>query len=216
MAQEESQRRESAENFANPPTNNSSFTPNRLLAPSDRESTSSPVEMTQLNHQHTVEGRASESTGPGLPQDVESPQYPPAVHQQPDAAPLAASSPDESNDPSISLSLKKTGSPKVVPPNILTREKTMPAIEPSIDKSAPSPKELDPVSPSLLITLLLISGARHPFRIDERYLNKRNVRVDSNNPVNMSVYTLKELIWREWRDGELSSLLIALFVSARC
>ena len=26
--------------------------------------------------------------------------------------------------------------------------------------------------------------------------------VEGNNPFNMSVYTLKELIWREWRDGE--------------
>jgi len=57
--------------------------------------------------------------------------------------------------------------------------------------------------PQLIITLLLHTGARHPYRIDERYLKKRNVNIADNNPVNMSVYTLKELIWRDWREGLL-------------
>lgn len=64
------------------------------------------------------------------------------------------------------------------------------------------PQEADLVGQSLLITLLLITGARHPFKVDEKYLKKRNVNVDGENPFNMSVYTLKELIWREWRDGK--------------
>jgi hypothetical protein len=56
------------------------------------------------------------------------------------------------------------------------------------------------------ITLLLTTGARHPYRIDERYLTKRNVNVPSTtdegkvDPFSISVYTLKELILREWRD----------------
>ncbi|KAL9601081.1 MAG: hypothetical protein Q9219_002791 [cf. Caloplaca sp. 3 TL-2023] len=82
----------------------------------------------------------------------------------------------------------------------LTREKTGPAIGPPIDTPVPNPHESDSLGFSLFITLLLISGARHPFRIDEKYMKKRNVNVDGNNPVYMSVYTLKELIWREWRD----------------
>lgn len=86
-------------------------------------------------------------------------------------------------------------------PYPLTREKTGPAIGPPLDKPAPNPQESDLVGFSLLITLLLTSGARHPYKIDEKYLKKRNVNVDSNNPVNMSVYTLKELVWREWREG---------------
>ena len=53
-----------------------------------------------------------------------------------------------------------------------------------------------------MITLLLTSGARHPYRIDERYLKKRNVSVEADNPINLSIYDLKNLIWREWRDGE--------------
>ncbi|KAL1955533.1 hypothetical protein VTO42DRAFT_8487 [Malbranchea cinnamomea] len=54
-------------------------------------------------------------------------------------------------------------------------------------------------SVSLVITLLLTTGARHPFKIDAKYLRKRGVDVPNYDPFAMSVYTLKELIWREWR-----------------
>ena len=87
----------------------------------------------------------------------------------------------------------------------LTPEKTAPAIGPSSDKPTQLPKENEAAASSLLITLLLTTGARHPYKIDEKYLKKRNVSVVSNNPVNMSVYTLKELIWREWREGKSGS-----------
>jgi len=67
----------------------------------------------------------------------------------------------------------------------------------------PKDPELGPV---LVITLLLTSGARHPYRIDERYLTKRQVNVPGKtesgkmDPYSISVYTLKELILREWRE----------------
>lgn len=48
--------------------------------------------------------------------------------------------------------------------------------------------------------LLLTTGARHPYKIDERYLKKRNITVQAMDPYNISVYTLKELIWRDWRE----------------
>ncbi len=56
------------------------------------------------------------------------------------------------------------------------------------------------------ITLLLPTGARHPYRIDEKYLTKRNVEIPETNeaglkdPFSISIYKLKELILREWRD----------------
>ncbi len=81
------------------------------------------------------------------------------------------------------------------------RQKTLPAIGPSTEKPSPAPQESETSSPILLITLLLTNGARHPYKIDDKYLKKRNVSVEDNNPVNMSTYTLKELIWREWREG---------------
>ncbi|KAL8692727.1 MAG: hypothetical protein Q9218_002316 [Villophora microphyllina] len=106
-------------------------------------------------------------------------------------------------------------------PYPLTRERTGPAIGPPLDKPAPMPQESEVAGQTLMITILLITGARHPFRIDEKYLKKRNVSIDGGNPFNMSVYTLKELIWREWRDAhaplnfnlELSSLQHLLYQS---
>ena len=85
--------------------------------------------------------------------------------------------------------------------NMLMRQQTQPAIGPATDKPSPVSKTPESAGPQLIITLLLHTGARHPYRIDEKYLKKRNVSVADNNPVNMSVYTLKELIWRDWREG---------------
>ncbi len=85
----------------------------------------------------------------------------------------------------------------------LLREKTAPAIGPATDKPTPVPKESEMEGPVLYITLLLSStGARHPYKLDEKYLRKRNVVVDANNPINISLYKLKELILRDWREGE--------------
>ncbi|MCJ1375282.1 hypothetical protein MMC20_006517 [Loxospora ochrophaea] len=86
------------------------------------------------------------------------------------------------------------------PPSPLTREMTTPAIGPPLEKPSPPAKESESTGASLTITLLLNTGARHPYKIDDKYLKKRNVNVTDNNPTNMSVYTLKELIWREWRE----------------
>jgi hypothetical protein len=81
------------------------------------------------------------------------------------------------------------------------------------DAIGPAAEEVQPISPLsatdgpvCMITLLLTSGARHPYKIDEKYLGKRNVSVpgvtDSGkkDPFSISVYTLKELILREWRE----------------
>ncbi|RKF81338.1 hypothetical protein GcM1_183001 [Golovinomyces cichoracearum] len=58
----------------------------------------------------------------------------------------------------------------------------------------------------LALTLLLTSGHRFPYRIDEQYLTSRNVKIPgvtddgSKDPYSISIYTLKELILREWRE----------------
>lgn len=60
--------------------------------------------------------------------------------------------------------------------------------------------------PTCVITLLLGSGARHPYKIDEKYLTKRNITIPKTtaeghkDPFSISVFTLKELILREWRE----------------
>lgn len=61
-------------------------------------------------------------------------------------------------------------------------------------------------NPTCNITLLLPTGARHPYKIDERYLSKRNVEIPEltedgkRDPFSISVYKLKELILLEWRE----------------
>ncbi|KAL5601382.1 hypothetical protein BROUX41_002631 [Berkeleyomyces rouxiae] len=60
--------------------------------------------------------------------------------------------------------------------------------------------------PACLISLLLSSGARHAYKIDDRYLAKRGVDAEpavpgaKRDPFGISVYTLKELVLREWHD----------------
>jgi len=53
---------------------------------------------------------------------------------------------------------------------------------------------------------MLITGARHPYKIDEKYLRSRNANVTdpkgSFDPLALSGYKLKELIWTDWRTGE--------------
>lgn len=67
---------------------------------------------------------------------------------------------------------------------------------------APKEEQEEDSGPSLVITLLLTSGSRHPFKIDGKYLRRQSVNIENNDPFAMSVYTLKELIWREWRSGK--------------
>ncbi|KAL4863127.1 hypothetical protein BDV12DRAFT_31404 [Aspergillus spectabilis] len=72
-----------------------------------------------------------------------------------------------------------------------------PAPETSSDAAVKEPEDS---GPSLTIVLLLITGTRHPIKIDANYLRKREVSVDNYDPFAMSVYTLKELIWRAWQE----------------
>lgn len=74
----------------------------------------------------------------------------------------------------------------------------------SIEPTSPHKSSTD--SPICTITLLLPTGARHPYKIDEKYLSKRGVEIPDETPTgqkdpfSISVYKLKELILREWRE----------------
>lgn len=50
---------------------------------------------------------------------------------------------------------------------------------------------------------MLTTGARHPYKIDEKYLTNRKVVAESAegkfDPREISGYKLKELIWTDWR-----------------
>jgi hypothetical protein len=77
------------------------------------------------------------------------------------------------------------------------------AIGPAQDDIHATPGQTD--GPVCNITLLLTSGSRHPYKIDAKYLTRRNVAMPDEtesgqpDPFSISIYTLKELILREWR-----------------
>ena len=95
--------------------------------------------------------------------------------------------------------------PPAVPPVDKQREGDSLSIEPS-DPPPLAASGSTPDAPVCAITLLLPTGARHPYRIDEKYLAKRNVDIPdvtesgAKDPFSISVYKLKELILREWRE----------------
>lgn len=145
-----------------------------------------PVEMTQLDSKTTSsrpERSASSSTDhPDLP-------YGPVRMDTRTALDQAQNPPSNSPPPPVPEAESKI------------RQRTFStAIGPSSDQPIVPSKDGDNSGPTLLITLLLTNGARHPFRLDGKYLQKRNVQVSGNDPFNLSVYKLKELILREWRD----------------
>lgn len=61
-------------------------------------------------------------------------------------------------------------------------------------------------APVCVITLLVPSGKKHPYKLSEKYLARRGVTIPGatasghRDVLSISVYTLKELILREWRD----------------
>lgn len=98
----------------------------------------------------------------------------------------------------------KEEKPKEEKPNEDKQEESAMAIGPAEEeiKAAGSGGADGPVCN---ITLLLASGGRHPYKIDAKYLSRRHVAMpdkdESGNPdpFSISIYTLKELILREWR-----------------
>ncbi|KAI6913339.1 hypothetical protein KC318_g1479 [Hortaea werneckii] len=51
---------------------------------------------------------------------------------------------------------------------------------------------------------MLTTGQRHPYKIDEKYLANRNTTATTKtgedfDPLRLSGYKLKELIWTDWR-----------------
>ena len=107
------------------------------------------------------------------------------------------------NAAATEFSEKDTEDLAPVPPT-KERSDSILAIGPAQDdiQAAPSPGDGGPVCN---ITLLLTSGSRHPYKIDARYLSRRNVAIPEEtesgqpDPFSISIYTLKELILREWR-----------------
>ncbi|KAJ6184917.1 hypothetical protein N7519_006218 [Penicillium mononematosum] len=141
----------------------------------------------------------------------------PSVHDQTPANQTQvhpATGPSSGKSESAPVTTSPTTNPPQTVDNTLAVALAQPTTPPSMEteepKTAPetstehsddgSGKEVEEdAGPSLAITLLLTTGSRHPFTIDGKYLRKRSVNVENFDPFLMSVYTLKELIWREWR-----------------
>lgn len=75
------------------------------------------------------------------------------------------------------------------------------------DLASPMLQDFPRDGPNIQFILLLASaGTRHPFQLNEKYLAKRNVGAmgpdGKFDPSVISVYNLKELIFKDWRDGK--------------
>lgn len=159
---------------------------------------STPLEMSNLGRHAT--GNPPESTTASEPQAREG-QLSAPLQQDPTSVQQTSPEKPQPIQQGLSMPPSQEIDPAPAPAPPLKREQTAPAIGPSSDKPTPLPKEAESAG-VLMITLLLTNGARHPYKIDDKYLKKRNVNVDGNNPINLSIYDLKNLIWREWREGE--------------
>ena len=136
---------------------------------------------------------------------------------QPDSTALRASTAEDPED-----TLSSTAQPPVRRPSRSQRQQSSAGIGPSEDNPHIVP---DPSveGPAVLITLLLTTGARHPYRIDKKYLRKRMIFEEGDeppDPFEISIYAVKELIWRDWRDGEFLRFLFfwkgELLLRIRC
>ncbi len=98
------------------------------------------------------------------------------------------------------LSPLKPIQPLVNPLHRTQTEALGPATESPI--APPTPAAAVDRGPTLSITLMLTTGARHPYKIDEKYLRNRKVELPTTaafDPRDISGYKLKELIWTDWR-----------------
>ncbi|KAF9894738.1 hypothetical protein FE257_006628 [Aspergillus nanangensis] len=154
-----------------------------------QESHPQPTELPAIPAQEPIETlNSSAQSNNNAPQ--ETPVTRPIDAQPSASTPMAAKQEDTDTAP------QSTDAPSTDP----TEQKTETLdSQQSAQSSDASAKEVEDSGPSLVITLLLITGSRHPFKIDGKYLRKRSVNVENYDPFAMSVYTLKELIWREWR-----------------
>lgn len=174
-------------------------------------SSSIPVEMSELDSSSTSAARTGAGSQ-GLLNDVSIPISSPLGSSFPTSS--ATNTADTSSATTAKQMESQSGATVDASTNTPAAEQTsdpssttvppITRLESTTDN--PPSAAISEAGPVLVITLLLASGARHPYKIDERYLIKRNVDVPGiteggrKDPFSISVYTLKELILREWRE----------------
>ncbi|KAF3100113.1 hypothetical protein TWF706_006225 [Orbilia oligospora] len=98
-----------------------------------------------------------------------------------------------------SLHLASTSNPPVDGTQESTSASEDNAITSSLGLPDSSTSEEDP-SPGIVITLLILSGARSTFTLNPGYIKRHNV--PHEDAMMMTVYNLKECIWRDWKEGK--------------
>lgn len=181
---------DSAAPAANPPTHDTA----RLQQPSDA------VPMESIPQSQPDSNSIAATTTATAPEaDSSTAVAATVISDEPSAAPGVETSTDKEAPKE-----GESTAASAPPPLVKDRSDSIMAIGPAQDDiTAMTPGATD--GPVCQITLLLTTGTRHPYKIDARYLAKRNVPVPDNteagqpDPFSISIYTLKELILREWR-----------------
>ena len=134
--------------------------------------------------QHTEQ--SATTTSSSSPPPPQQPSHPDAAQPDTAAAPATTTNPPPAqHDPSTHP------------------RKPSEALGPATETPlANPPSTTSTTGPVLLITLMLTTGQRHPYKIDEKYLANRNTTTKTGedfDPLSLSGYKLKELIWTDWR-----------------
>jgi hypothetical protein len=189
-----------------------------MAPPTDPAATPSKATVEDASHLEQPSDAVPMASLPQSQSDPSSTDQPSAADDANQAAPSVAPEPsssaaipadsdkpaDDTSAPSSSKGKEKSDDPKAPAPVRKDRSDSIMAIGPAQDDINPmTPAVAD--GPVCQITLLLTTGTRHPYKIDARYLNRRNVPMPEEteagqpDPFSISIYTLKELILREWR-----------------
>ncbi|RMY19631.1 hypothetical protein D0867_04578 [Hortaea werneckii] len=180
--------------------------PSSTPAPADHHPPSTsppPVEMDALPSHEQDKAPETQHTEQSATATTSS-SPPPSQPSHPDSA--AAAPPTTTTDPPPSQPQQD--------PSTHTRQPSE-ALGPATETALPNPTSpTSPTGPVLLITLMLTTGQRHPYKIDEKYLANRNTSATTTtsktgggkeggefDPLSLSGYKLKELIWTDWHGG---------------
>lgn len=118
-------------------------------------------------------------------------------------APAAPAAPPTADPTASGEKPADTADARATAPAPLTRKQTE-ALEPATDEDITLPSSTS-TGPALNINLMLTTGAKHPYKIDEKYLTNRGAKSSAKggsgefDPKSLTGYKLKELIWTDWR-----------------
>ncbi|EPS45620.1 hypothetical protein H072_378 [Dactylellina haptotyla CBS 200.50] len=106
---------------------------------------------------------------------------------------------------SLAAAAAATGSPTSPERPLSTEERREEenAITSTPPAAPAAPAPVEDTTPGIVITLLILSGARSTFTLNPGYLTRHNV--PDTEPLQMTVYNLKECVWRDWKEEELNT-----------